>query len=506
MRILFSALVAVSIAASANAALSKEYANFPSGPAQLLFTAEEKDDWNHVETDELARAFIEKFWARRDPTPGTLANEYRDGFDKRVKTADINYSNAKQKGSVTDRGKVYILMGLPTNLQKTEKKSSNVQTFTPQMPRRGLDEIDASANRSVQAYTSKEVWIWDQGKSKLPLGQPKVELIFVDQYDSNEWKLDRLPSTDPLVVFERVAKGFIFQPGATLDASTYTDAAPAAAPAPAKFKNDALRAAVDEIRAGKAGATNLFVSSSEFVTPSGDHFVPVQLYAPTGTGLDANAPVTFFGAIDQGDQTVAVFETPATLQPSNGAVYVARSLVLAPGEYRGIFGVAVQGKAPVVTAANISVAGIDKDAAGVSALMLSNHIFTMSEAQAPTDPYTFGGMRVVLKSDGTFRTKDELWYFIELRNPGVDPASKAPKLTVKLSLTGKTAQGAPVKMLAPAEETPAQELKGVPGHWGVGQSIPLDSFKPGEYTLAVKVTDVTSNHSYDLSSNFRIVE
>jgi len=506
MRALISAIVAVSIAAGAAAALSKEYAGFPTGPAQLLLTAEEKAQWNEVETDAQAKAFIDAFWARRDPTAGTPENEYRNNFDKRVKNADINYSNAKQKGSVTDRGKVYVLMGLPTNLQKSDKKASNIQS--PATMPGSVDAAAARGNRSVQAYTSKEVWIWDLGKSNLKLGQPKVELIFVDQYDSNEWKLDRLPSTDPLVVFERVAKAFIFDPGAN-DVPAFVDPSTVAARPAARmtFTNDALRAAIDEIRAGKAGSPNLFVTSAEFVTPTGDQFVPVQLYAPIGTGLEANAAVTFFGAVEKGGETIAVFEQPATLLPSNGAVYVARSLVLTPGEYRAIFGVAAQGKPPVVTSATtISVAGIDKDAAGVSPLILSNHVYSLAEAQAPTDPYTFGGLRVVPKSDGAFRTNDELWYFIELRNPGLDAASKAPKLTVKLSLTGKTKTGTPVKMISPAEETPAQELKGVPGHWAVGQSIPLDSFKPGEYTLAVKVTDQAANHTYDLTQQFRIVE
>jgi hypothetical protein len=130
----------------------------------------------------------------------------------------------------------------------------------------------------------------------------------------------------------------------------------------------------------------------------------------------------------------------------------------------------------------------------------------MTEAQSPTDPYAFGGLKVVPKSDRTFRKADELWYFFELRNPGIDAATSEPRLMVKLTLTGKTVQGAPVKMVAPPEETPARELKGVPGHWAVGQAMPLETFHPGEYTLAVKVTDLTNKQAYDLQAEFRIVE
>jgi hypothetical protein len=61
-------------------------------------------------------------------------------------------------------------------------------------------------------------------------------------------------------------------------------------------------------------------------------------------------------------------------------------------------------------------------------------------------------------------------------------------------------------MVTPAEDTPAQELKGVPRHWAVGQSISLETLKAGEYTLAVKVTDVIANRTFDLSGDFRITE
>jgi len=183
-----------------------------------------------------------------------------------------------------------------------------------------------------------------------------------------------------------------------------------------------------------------------------------------------------------------------------------RSLSLEPGDYRGTFGIAREGKPPAIVAANLTVAGLDETIPAVSSLILSNHVYPLTEAQAPTDPYSFGGLRVVPKSDATFRQADELWYFFELRHPGINPETYSPKLTVKLSVTGKTTGGSPVTMMAPPEETPAQELKGVPGHWAVGQAMPLATFKPGEYTLAVKVTDMTSKKTYELKGQFRIVE
>lgn len=465
--------------------ISATYSGFQTGPAQYLFTKEEAAEWKTLQTDGEAKAFIDRFWARRDPTPGTPANEFRDSYEKRVAIADDRFKTAHVKGSATDRGKIFMVLGSPTKLRRAnEVPQSTIQTGAT------FDRNDSTIS-APQAHSPKEVWVYEQGKLDIKLGQPVVEIIFIDQYGTNEWKVDLQSKTDLYAMMENVARSYIVG----------TAPAPAAvAAAPREFKDPALREAVKG-----APSPNLFVSIGEFITPDGEDFVPVQLYLPASAG-DAGAPVTFFGTVTKGDETVALFEEPATLTAANGAAVVARSLMLAPGEYRGTFGIAREGKPPVVVSAPVVVSGLDKDAPAASALILSNDVHPLKEAQSPTDPYAFGGLRVVPKGDGTFRRSDELWYFFELRNPALDAASNAPKLSVKLSVTGKTAEGAPVNMMAPPEETPAQELKGVPGHWAVGQAMPLETFKPGDYKLAVKVTDVTAKRSYELSREFRIVE
>ena len=507
MKTLLAVVAVAGIASSSVAALSKQYAEFPNGPVQHLLTKEELTAWKSVRTDEQAKAFVDLFWAKRDPTPATATNEFRDAIEARMKVADQNFGAARVAGSATARGKVFILLGSPMKIAKTEKQSSNVQTPGAASLPTNLDEVNADANRSVQAWSPKELWTYEQSQTRVTLGQPVVEILFIDQYDSNEWKLDRVPTTNHARVFETVARSYVTQPD--LRAVPVFAAAPAAAPVPLAFRNAALAAAVEELRAGKTAASpNLFVTYGEFVTPSGANFIPVQLYASPAAGFKGGEKGTFFGRIEKSEsgEAVSIFEEPATLAETKGGAYVDASLVLPPGQYRATLGFAGEGKPPAVVSAPLAVTGgLSKDAAGLSALILSNHIYPMTEAQAPTDPYAFGGLKVVPKSDLVFRNADELWYFFELRNPGIDPATKEPKLLVKLTLTGKTAKGAPVKMIGPAEETPARELKGAPGRWAVGQSLPLESFEPGDYAIAVKVTDMTTKQPYDLQGQFRIV-
>jgi GWxTD domain-containing protein len=512
IRFCFVALLAAVVALPSFAALSKEYAAFPKGPAELLMTKEERKQWKAIATDEQAKAFIDLFWARRDPSPGTAKNEFRMDFDERVKNADERFHTGYGAGSASDRGKVFILMGSPTKV----RKSNSGPIGTTQLPAGRPTGTPIEMRGGQQGYSPKEVWEYQQGKTPIDLGQPLVQIAFIDQYASDDWKLERAIG-DVGAVFEKVATTFIAQPDLksvpvfSAAAPEVTAAAPAIATVPAlatiDLKNEAFRTAVEQSRASGKASDNLFVSYGEFITPKGDHFVPVQLYLPKSVGVTADTAVTFFGSVErEGGEKAAAFEEPATLLATTDGVFFARSLDLLPGTYRGSFGLAKDGKPIAVTTVPMVVSGLDKDAPGVSALILTNNIYPLPAAQSPTDPFAFGGLKVVPKSDGAFRKTEDLSYFFEVRNPGTDAATSQPKVSTKMTITGTTTDGKNVRMAGAPQPTQLQELKGVPGHFAVGQALPLATFRPGNYTMSIQVTDLALNKSYDLSGTFRVVE
>src|SRR5207302_11511107 len=94
---LIAAILTAAAATSAFAALSPAKADFGKGPAQYLMTAEEKAAWKNIQTDAAADEFIALFWARRDPTPATPRNEFREEFEARVKTAEDRKSVVQGK-------------------------------------------------------------------------------------------------------------------------------------------------------------------------------------------------------------------------------------------------------------------------------------------------------------------------------------------------------------------------------------------------------------------------
>ena len=84
------------------------------GPVRAIMTDAEKREYARL-VDPVSRSeFVTKFWAGRDPKPETPENEYRDEFERRVAFADANFAQDEIRGSMTDRGMVFVLLGPPT--------------------------------------------------------------------------------------------------------------------------------------------------------------------------------------------------------------------------------------------------------------------------------------------------------------------------------------------------------------------------------------------------------
>jgi GWxTD domain-containing protein len=69
--------------------------------------------------DEMRKLF--EYWKTQDPTPNTAFNERMSEFYHRADYAYFNFArNPRQlDGAMTDRGKIYILFGPPTNIKRT---------------------------------------------------------------------------------------------------------------------------------------------------------------------------------------------------------------------------------------------------------------------------------------------------------------------------------------------------------------------------------------------------
>lgn len=87
---------------------------------QLVYIAKssEMDNMRDGKTDsEKQKRFLE-FWKSKDPTPGTKRNELMIEYYRRLTFANAHFNNTYSEGWKTDMGMVYILFGMPSNIER----------------------------------------------------------------------------------------------------------------------------------------------------------------------------------------------------------------------------------------------------------------------------------------------------------------------------------------------------------------------------------------------------
>jgi GWxTD domain-containing protein len=80
---------------------------------QYIITGEERKIFLELPDSERA-AFQEEFWKRRDPDPDTPGNEYKTDYFQRVDRASAMFHGEGRAGWLTDRGRIFILFGPPS--------------------------------------------------------------------------------------------------------------------------------------------------------------------------------------------------------------------------------------------------------------------------------------------------------------------------------------------------------------------------------------------------------
>jgi GWxTD domain-containing protein len=90
--------------------LSKTYRKWLDEDVRWIITDEEKSAFMQLSNDEERDQFIEAFWQRRDPTPDTEENEFKEEHYRRIAYANEHYA-AGIPGWKSDRGRMYIVFG-----------------------------------------------------------------------------------------------------------------------------------------------------------------------------------------------------------------------------------------------------------------------------------------------------------------------------------------------------------------------------------------------------------
>lgn len=122
--------------------------------------------------------FIKDFWARRDPEPSTPVNEFRQNYYKRLAMADQAFSIGGKPGWKTDRGRIFILLGPPTNIIK--KPMGDV----PYEQRNFIKGSQLETGTLTERAT--EIWVYDNYPEYY---SGPFRLVFVDYHSTGDYKL-----------------------------------------------------------------------------------------------------------------------------------------------------------------------------------------------------------------------------------------------------------------------------------------------------------------------------
>ncbi|MFC2165876.1 GWxTD domain-containing protein [Acidobacteriota bacterium] len=155
--------------------LSEKYKKWMDEEVIYIISETEKEVFQSLISDEQREKFIKSFWKRRDPSPHTPFNEFREEHYRRIEYVNKKYFEGKT-GWRTDRGRVYIMFGPPD--------------FVETNPGGGKGFLFEAAET---AEFPSEIWRY-QYIAGLKTRMSQIEFIFVNYYNAGSYQLTTNPA------------------------------------------------------------------------------------------------------------------------------------------------------------------------------------------------------------------------------------------------------------------------------------------------------------------------
>jgi GWxTD domain-containing protein len=506
--------------------LSKTYKKWLNEDVVWIITDEERAAFKQLSNDEERDNFIEAFWQRRDPTPDTEENEYKEEHYRRIAYANEHFA-AGIPGWKSDRGRIYIMYG------PADEVDSHPSGGTYERP---MEE--GGGETSTFPF---EDWRYRYLEN---IGQ-EVIIEFVDScmcgdfhmtIDRSEKDALKMTPNAGLTLYEqmgmankssRFSNGGLEQLGTgpmgsnlqTKEFDRLEQFAKLQAPPPVKFKD------LEEIVNTKL-ITNLmpFDVRSDFVKVTGDTvLVPITIQMKYRDITFANkdgvqrGTVNIFGRVStltgkvvQTFEDTAQVDVPAELLPrtaENSSVYW-KALPLRPGRYKVEIAVKdVNGDRKGLWSRGIVVPEYSDDKLSTSTLIVADQMEAVPTKDVSTGSFVIGLTKVrprVAPANGKpalfKRTRDQkVNFWMQVYNLGVDDKTHKPSATFEFDIVN-IATNKPVVQKMESTET----MGNVGEQVTLQKSIASANLQPGVYRIDIKVNDNVSKQTIDPSATFAV--
>ncbi|MFZ0731409.1 MAG: GWxTD domain-containing protein [Candidatus Sulfotelmatobacter sp.] len=506
--------------------LSKPYKKWLDEDVVYIITDEERSAFKQLSNDEERDNFIEAFWQRRDPTPDTEENEYKEEHYQRIAYANEHFA-AGVPGWRTDRGRMYIVFGKPDEIDShpsggtyerpMEEGGGETSTFPFEDWRyryiEGIGQevivefvdtcmcgeyhmtLDRSEKDALLMTPNAGLTLWEQmglsnkaqrfsgnGMERLGAG-PESSMLQTKEFDRLEQfaKLQQAPKVKFTDLEEAVNSKIILNP------------------MPFDVRTDYVKVTDDTVLVPIT--IQMKNRDITFVNKDGVQRGTVNIFARL---------TTLTGKIAQTFEDTVQVDVPAELLPrtaENASVYW-KALPLRPGRYKLSIAIKdVNGDRKGVWSRSVIVPEFSDDKLSTSSLIVADQMEPVPTKAIGSGSFVIGTMKVrprVAPSDGKpavfHRDKDQkASFWMQVYNLGVDEKTHKASATFEYDITNIATNKPVVQLLESTDK-----MGNVGDQITLEKSIAPAKLEPGVYKIQIKVNDRVTNQTVDPSAVFAV--
>jgi len=485
-----------------------------------IITDEERQAFRRLATDEEREQFIEQFWLRRDPTPDSAENEFKEEHYRRIAYANERFASGIP-GWKTDRGRIYIAYGPADEVEShpsggtyerpIEEGGGTTSTFPFEKWRyRWIEGIgtDVMIEFVDPTMTGEYRMTMDPSEKDALMFVPNAGLTLYEQMGMSS-KTDRFSRTDGT----RLGTGTMPLPNRMNQFERLQQFANLQKPPSIKFKD--LEAAVNStvkynLLPIKVRADYMRMTSSTILTNVTAQLEKKDLQFGDKEGV-SKAVVNIYGRItSMSRRVVNVFEDVVTIEvptellqeASKGSSVYQKSIPLPPGTYRlNLVVKDIVGGNMTNYEMALSVPRYEEEKLGSSTLVLADLIEKVPTKSIGTGQFVIGASKVRPRVTETFKRDEKMGIYVQLYNFVPDEKTQKPNALVEYEVVRT---GSNEKIFEFSEEV--QKMEGASAQqYTIEKILPLQNLEPGDYTIRLKVTDKNNNTTLTPSATFKVI-
>ncbi len=483
-----------------------------------IITDEEKQGFRRLKTDEERQQFVEQFWLRRDPTPDTEENEYKEEHYRRIAYANDHYASGIP-GWKTDRGMIYIKYGPPDEIDSHPSGGSyerpieegGGETSTYPFEDWRYRYIEGAGTNVIIEFVDTTM----SGEYHISLDpEEKDALLYVP--GAGLTMAEQMGTANKTQRFSRTDGTHLGTGGQPLPESmnefTRLEQYANLMKAPAiKFKD------LDAVVSSNIKYNTLPMSvRSDFIRVTDSTVYANIMVQFKNSDLNyaskdkiSKATINIYGrittltrrSVNWFEETVTS-EIPSEMlqQAMNGSQIYSKRIPLAPGTYR----LNIVAKDTVANTMNtfemaLNVPHYEEDQLAASSVILADQLERVPTNSIGTGQFVIRSSKVRPRINDVFKQNETMGIYTEFYNLGMDEKTKKPSGNIEYEVVNSENK---------TVMSQTEDLKTIPNASAflvtVEKKLPLKSLPPGHYTLRLKVDDKLKNQSLSPSAQFTV--